>query len=42
MIDYGAVAPAVDVLAALESVERVEPLGERTIGAGAGVDPAST
>ena len=34
----GEVAPAVDVRAALQSMECVDALGERPVGAGSGVD----
>ncbi len=38
MIGYGNVASTVDVRAALESMECVDPLGERTVGAGSDMD----
>jgi hypothetical protein len=42
IIGYGYDASTVDVRAALESLECVDPVGERTVGAGAGVDSTTT
>ena len=38
MIDYGEVAPAVDVRAPLQSMECVDALGERPVGADSDMD----
>jgi hypothetical protein len=39
MIDYGEVAPTVDVCATLQSVECLDALGQRSVGARSDMDP---